>query len=83
MGEGKHLLPGSDHVHPCSLDAGVQIVEVCEYICQEHNERLILKVGRNVTVLLSKKLLDLFMKFENTKKPSHFRVVQVLLEKNL
>ena len=57
FGEGRHLFPGSDHVHPRSLDAGVQIVEMCEYICQVcqgQNELPIFKVVSNVTVLLSK-----------------------------
>ena len=68
ISEDKYAFPRSDHVHRCSVNGGVQFVEVDEYICkvcQWHNELPIFKVPYYATTSISKKLLDFFAQLKH------------------
>jgi len=69
--EGRYVFLA--HVHRCSLNGDVQVVNVAEYTCkacQGHNELLIFKVLCYVSTAVSQKMLDFFAQLKNTSKPS-------------
>ena len=73
VSKGTYLFSGSNHVHPCALNKGVQVVSVAEYICQVSQGQYKLfffKMLFYATTWLSEKFLDSFVQFENTSEHS-------------
>ena len=73
VSKGTYLFSGSNHVHPCALNKGVQVVSVAEYIFQVSQGQYKLfffKMLFYATTWLSEKFLDSFGQFENTSEHS-------------